>query len=648
MFNVGDIFVTATRTPKTLNKTPGNISVIYSKDLETKNIDEVADSLHNIPGVKVLNYGPKGSLCSINLRGLNSTHTLVMINSIPINPPDVGGVDLTNINNENIERIEIVKGPYSSLYGENAVGGAINIITKKLTKEKYSEIQIEGQSSELSRIVFTDQGHINETNYLFNVNVDNITTQRDNSHYNRSSFKLNTDHFINKNENISFNIEYINKKKGYPGAKPSENKNLRTTSELQLGNDDVSNIKDLGKEKRTFISVERKFLNVDVKAFYNKNEKEIHQWFAFNNTTGGITETETIYDHTPESKGIDLQYNTFLTDKDIFTAGISIIKQNYKYYTANLEFDSNKTNKALFIQDEIVANENTTYFLGLRYDDPDDYSSQISPKINIIYKKNSNTSIKFSAGKAYRTPTLSDLHWPNSVSVTGNKNLDPERSYSYEIGLDRQITDKFLLNTCVFYQHTNDMIKWAPNGPIGGLGTPKWQPSNIGKVKTLGLEINADIILNKYFRSSFSYTRLNSKQKNDELINSISYEMKEKERNSSHTPKNKLSADLYYDTLKGIDLNLNCEYVSETYNYYTNWAAGNIATGDLPTTEKKISSYSVFNITVNKKINDSAKLFIEVNNIFNKKYSIQFGPSLNDENYPMDGTDIRAGYKYRF
>lgn len=647
-FYGGDIFVTATRTPKNIWEIPGNSVLISAQELKIKNIDEIADSLKTVSGTKIIHYGGKGSLASVNFRGLDSTHTLVMLDGIPINSPDIGSVDLGGINTENIEQIEIVKGPYSSLYGENAVSGAINLITKKLKKENRSEITIENESSEFSKISFTDHSYKNNTNYLFNAAVNDIEPERDNSFYKSSAFKIKTDHLINKNEHFIFNAQYTDKETGTPGAKPSADRSLRSLSEIHLGNDEVSNLKDRSKEKHYFVSLQRTFNDLDIKAFWDKNKKKIYQWFAFNDLNGNITSSETIYDHIPESKGIELQYNTFFTEKDIFTAGLSLIAHDYDYYTSAMEFDSKKITRSLFLQDEIQAYEKMKYVIGLRYDAPQNYAAQFSPRISATYKKNDRTSFTFSAGKAYKTPSLSDLNWPDSISVTGNEDLNAERSYSYELMTDRKINEKLSLTGCIFFQRTKDMIKWAPNGPMNIFGTPKWQPSNIGIVNTTGFELSSKIRCTDHFNSAFSYTFLDSEQKNNELINSISYEMKRTTRRSSFTPKHMFNLDLFYNTLRSIDIVLNFQYVSEIHNYYTDWASSDPITGTIQTKDKKLSSYQLCNVTINKKIDDSSKLFIEINNIFNEKYNVQFGSSLNDQDYPMPGTNIRTGYRFMF
>ena len=137
------IIVTATRTAQTADETISPVIVISRENLETQTGAEIADILHHYAGIDIGRNGGPGQQTSIFIRGANSNHTLVMIDGININP-DIGNAPLQNIRLDMIERIEIIKGPRSTLYGSQAIGGVINIITRKAKEGSHYEVHASG------------------------------------------------------------------------------------------------------------------------------------------------------------------------------------------------------------------------------------------------------------------------------------------------------------------------------------------------------------------------------------------------------------------------------------------------------------------------------------------------------------------------
>ena len=125
------IVISATRTEIPIELTAGSITVIDSKTIEGKKARTVLDLLRQVPGLDVVRTGGPGGTTSFFMRGTNSNHVLVLIDGIEVNSATTGIYDSTDLTTDNIERIEILRGPQSTLYGSNAVGGVIQIITKR-------------------------------------------------------------------------------------------------------------------------------------------------------------------------------------------------------------------------------------------------------------------------------------------------------------------------------------------------------------------------------------------------------------------------------------------------------------------------------------------------------------------------------------
>jgi vitamin B12 transporter len=138
------VIISATRDEQSLESTTSSATVITAKELAERQITTVGDALQSVVGVDVVRNGGPGGVTNVFLRGANSSQTLVLIDGVPVNNPTVGGFDFADLTTDNIERIEIVRGPKSSLYGSDANGGVINIVTKKGQGPPKATLSIEG------------------------------------------------------------------------------------------------------------------------------------------------------------------------------------------------------------------------------------------------------------------------------------------------------------------------------------------------------------------------------------------------------------------------------------------------------------------------------------------------------------------------
>jgi len=655
-FDLGEVVITATKTPHLLKETPGTITIITEEEIKNKNVKDIGDILQDIAGVKILRYGGVGSQSTINLRGLFSTHTLVLIDGMPINSPDTGSVDLSQIPVDNIERIEIIKGPFSALYGANAVSGVVNIITKSPPEKFITDIETEFGSWERFKIGLDNGGKLGKFGYLFNSGYQETEGARDNSFFRINSTDLKTQYIFSDDNILSLKLSYHGSKSGVPGPKPSSDPTLRNISQLTYGNEEVSSLKDYQEEEYINFSLGWNWEKLKMNLYSNQWNKDFYDWYAWQDWFGVLHQNEAEYHHNPITNGLNLEYNIPCGENHLFTTGISLVNEEYSYKSKDVDkvaststdiyFDSSRDTLSFLFQDEIKK-EPFTFVIGARYDEPDDYSSQVSPRASFLWSINDKTNMKVSAGKAYRQPTLSDLYWPSDPYSQGNPNLQPEDSYSYEMGLERVFFEKILVRLTGFYQEVKDMIQWAPTGPPDPWGTPKWQPSNIGKVQTTGLETEAKFVFNKKINSIFRWTLLNSTQSTQEIVNGFTYAMEERERTTRYTPKHKFDFDLNCLNFLGIDITLNYQYVTEIFNYYLDWANMDFVTGEVPMAIKKLSPYNVVNLKASKKLK-SGEIFFTVDNIFNEEYSTQFGNEIYDQNYPMPERSFNLGMKIEF
>src|SRR5256714_10944448 len=177
------IVVSATRIETPEDESPASVDVIRSNDFDIKQTRRVADALREVPGVSVVQSGSPGSLTSVFTRGLRSEHTQVLLDGIPVNQGLQGAFNFGDLTTENIDRIEIVRGPQSTLYGPRALAGVIQIFTKRGSGDPSGEFSLEGGSNTTIRGTLTSSGSANQFDY--SVGLSGLTTdnERPNNQY---------------------------------------------------------------------------------------------------------------------------------------------------------------------------------------------------------------------------------------------------------------------------------------------------------------------------------------------------------------------------------------------------------------------------------------------------------------------------------
>src|SRR5882724_8939963 len=177
------VVVSATRFDIPLEQSPASVSVINSQDLEQKQIERVSDALREVPGLSVVQTGTSGQLTSVFTRGLNSAHTQVLLDGIPINQGLAGQFDFANLTTDNIDRIEIVRGPQSTLYGPRALAGVIQIFTKQGSGPPGVTLTEEGGTYDTFRETLASDGKIDVFDYSVGASRLDTENARPNNQY---------------------------------------------------------------------------------------------------------------------------------------------------------------------------------------------------------------------------------------------------------------------------------------------------------------------------------------------------------------------------------------------------------------------------------------------------------------------------------
>ncbi|MEO6969638.1 MAG: TonB-dependent receptor [Chthoniobacterales bacterium] len=183
-----ELVISATRLPTPEEETPASVSVITSEDFEDKQIQRVADALREVPGLSVVQSGTAGQLTSVFTRGLRSEHTQVLIDGVPINQGLAGLFNFADLTIDNIDRIEIVRGPQSTVYGPRALAGVIQLFTKVGTETPETSVSFEGGSYGTLHESLATSGKVGQVDYSLGASRLDTDNARPNNQYRLSSF----------------------------------------------------------------------------------------------------------------------------------------------------------------------------------------------------------------------------------------------------------------------------------------------------------------------------------------------------------------------------------------------------------------------------------------------------------------------------
>lgn len=592
VFDLGRIVITPSRLYQEYGQVSRATNLITEEEIQDKNPRRVGDLLKDLPSAQVMEYGSLGHSSSIRFRGATSSQTLVLIDDMPLNNPRDGEVNLSDYETENIDRIEVVRGPSSSLYGSSAVGGIVNIITKEGRTEQ-------PQTAITSRLG-TYRTHIHEVtngakiggfNYFLSASSANSEGHRDNSEYQGESYDGKAGYDFGDKHQIRFSGRYHRSELGTPGSTGSFDEDDKQEEHQNY----VNGIWESNFNNKFRLKLQG-YTNLDrlefIETVYPDLDKDTHQ---------------------TKNRSVSLQGSYTLLENYTLLAGAegkkhllnSSVSGKYDYIVRSTY---GLLDLHLFDRLDVVG--------GARIDDYTTFGSQVSPNINCALKFDP-WKIRGMFAESYRAPTFNDLYWPDEGWAKGNPNLSPEKGKTYEVGIDNVmdflIFKKFPLDTKagITYFHTEmkNLINWAEDAADG-----YWKPSNVSKARIEGLEIEGEAVVIKDIKTVFSYTLTKAKDKDTK-------------RYLNYRPKHKFDFSVQYSHPWGIIGCFRSEYNSSCFVDEPN--------------NVQVKPYWVFGTDLYYDLNENIRYFVNIDNIFNRTYEKAKG-------YPMPGFSIMSGIRAKF
>ena len=449
---LGPIVVTGTKTEVLQARSAVPVEVITSEQIRNSAAADAADLIQLYSNIDIARNGAYGKTTSIFIRGAESNHTLVLINGVKMNPATIGLAALQNISPNIIERIEIVKGPRSSLYGSDAIGGVINIITRK---------NIEGA----------------QLNVVAGMGEDDTTKTGVSALYGNSTFStgVTVEQFDSDGIPVT---DASDKNHGY------DNQTINAFFDIQASRSDFrfSYWEAQGNtEYYSFGDLDQDFKNSVGSAVWD---------YALNGNISSNLRISSITDNIDQNQEnflaefdfADTERNEiewkgdYQTESDlIYSLGILVAEERVNARSFGTRINENTDINAAYVMLQ-KQSESSSFDAVLRETDHEDFGHHTTWNIDYRYWVSESTNIYVGAGTAFRAPDTSDR-----FGFIGNPDLDPEKSKTIELGIVHQLTENNILSITYFENRIDDLIE--PNATFTRM-------ENIHKAKITGIEAN--------------------------------------------------------------------------------------------------------------------------------------------------------------
>lgn len=668
-FTLDPMVITATRTEMKVKESPSAVEVVTQEKLEQTQAKTLRDALKGALGVNVFNDFQGRS--NVSIRGSESRHVLIMVDGkrlggeLSYNSANAWDVD--RIRMEDVEKVEIIRGPAGALYGSDAMGGVINVITKTPDKNEavinyeydwYEDGKGAGYKSNLYL-----QGA--EKNYFYKLNAG-LNKSRPYMDPDGSGDSMN---FYGKEQPISMTVGYKfdnGNRLSADFSRIKENNEKSTTSRTDMApgvyQDKVQTI--YNDNKRTDYSLTytgsddkqnwmiRAYQSVFDKNYISQDKTRMHM--------GSMTRPWTVKD--PKNDTIKRTLSVIegndtwtLSDKHKLTAGFEYRRDNSegtrikKKGTAlagssvHNAYDEAAINySALYVQDEFKPDHKWLLIPSIRYDYSDKFGSEVTTRLASTYNAADDVRVKAVIGQGYKTPTVNELYhfWEmyahnpggNGQFFEGNPDLQPEKSLSYELAIEKDWGDTSTIHLGVFRNDVKDLINSYWTGRVtddypdiypGVAGDNIMTYQNVPKATLQGVELYGSHKLAKDLYLNAGYTFLDAKNKteNKRLTDRAKHQVT---FGVSYEPENIYAWDCRFDIVSNFD-------------YYFN----NGDKGSMGNFVYETKDFTIANIMASKHINKDTKVYLGIDNISNHQ---NFGPYA-DGNL---GRVYRVGMEYKF
>lgn len=590
-----DTVVITAKSMQDLENQGTSVNVITAEEISQSNAQSIKDVLVEVAGINLTsNSSSISGRQNISIRGSDSSHVLILVDGNVVSGTDaqIGHSDFQYnwVPMNAIERIEIVKGSSSALYGSQAIGGVINIITKKNVEKFNGNIGVKyGNSADDGGDLFTTtfNGDAKVTDKLsISVSAEKSDLDAVRDEDSSTTTKIEGKELVNGMVRFKYDLDETQSFEGsiLSGAEDRYKVDDELYYDIERLNYSLGYNKDFGKNR---LSVDGYVTDSDT--HYNATSSYTH------NLTNSVIRSE-------------LDFNSF--DKHYLVAGAEYNLEEYsKEYdtSSSSDFSADRYNASLFFQDEYELNDDLILTYGSRFDYNEKFGAELSPKVNLLFKINERHGIRAGYGEGFLAPTLTEnsssyVASHGYVSFQGNDDLEAETSQSFEIGYEYN-SDLTKFKAAIFQTEVDNLITYE------SISTYVYQYTNVDSATIKGFELEVSQEINKSNKLNLAYHYLQTEDDNgDEL---------------SYRPDHTLTARLVSSLPLGIQATFAANYTGEQYDgsdYY--------------------DSYTVYSTQFSKEFANQITARVGVDNLTNV--------DLDGEPNDIKGRLVYAGLNYAF
>lgn len=620
-FMLDDMVVTATRTPMLTKEVPSTVQIITAEEMQNLGATDLISGLRLANNISMPG-GMAGN--ELMIRGMSTNHALVLVDGKRTAGEDTSATTnryaLARLSLSNVARVEIVRGVASALYGSDALGGVVNIITKNPEKSQFTAGVSTG-TEQINNYYHYDSGKMGKFSAGVDARFTEIRERKTGGSTNyfgpERFFSIKGIYDFEENKHLQFDAGYLN-----VDTRLHSDDQYRTVMGMPLNTqkDYVEyNHWNRYDYSLSYSGETQKGGDYRLRAYYSHLKKDNENYNSrasffppmLENMLGGMY-SKYDWDHIEyDMWGVEGKNTVHLDKHNTLTFGAEyrvsgaegtrlgdgadnvhqvVRKGNNKFYS-----DKEIINYAAYIQDIYKVGNKLTLVPSVRYDHDNTFGGEISPKLGLTYEFSGFSRIKASAGRGFKAPTISEMYFAMhrsmggaTINIYGNPDLQPEKSKTYEISLEGEKKGNY--GKATYFHNDVDNLITTENVPGGS--QYDYEYVNVNKARIQGLELEAGRKFNKHWSGKVTYNYLDAIDKQEHT------------RLTNRARQNGTVQLSYTDGKK------NPLTVTLWDQYFTDYKTGN---GDY--------TFNTVNLAVNKQVNGNLRVYAALDNIFDKTFA---------------------------
>jgi len=584
------VFVTSTRTETPLQQVTTSASVITAKDIQDQQAVTVLEALRHVPGLDVVQSGSRGTGTSVFIRGSESDHVLILIDGVEVNSTTLGAFNFAHLTTDNVERIEILRGAGGTLYGSQAIGGVINIITKKGQGPLEPGLSLEGGNGATHRQLLTLKGGAGKLAYSISAaRMESQGFHSFNDDYRNLAASARLDYQVTEDASLKGIFHFVKTDLGL-----FNNNNFASAPDPNAREASTQYLGKLEWEQKIFKNWDYRFSGSMFKE-HIKDSDNVDGCVFF----GFPCDSRTRDRFRPQIDTGEFQTNYRFEDWSTTTFGVE-----YKRRSASTSGGIDKAirNMGYYLQEQFQFLDRRLIVIpGIRLDDNQSFGTAWTPSFSAAYLfRETGTKVKGGYAKGFKAPTLNELFFPPGFGCPafGNPNLSPEKSWELNAGVEQNLlSDRVKLGVTYFHREVQDLIEGRP---IPGDPFGCFRAENVGRARFDGVEWNLDIKLLTSLTVNANYTYLDWDTADGKL-----------RRRPRH--RGNVSLNYLYDNL---NVNLSANFVGSRDDFRAASPFGDITKPGYV----KFDLASYYSLPWQMSGVKNLTLFGKIENLFDKKY----------------------------